>query len=74
MLLNGTSLKLGCYIPWNGNMYGLEVMSYMSGTLVVAPTNGISAIEHSSSSTNSWMFGTLETYESSDTKVKIKEY
>lgn len=72
MLLNGTSLKLGCYIPWENNLYGLELMSFTTGTLVMTPTNGLFSIEHHSSSTNSWMWGMLDTNESSETKVKLK--
>lgn len=72
MLLEGTSLRLGCYIPWQSNLYGLEIMSFTYGTFVVAQTNEAFQIDHSSSSTNSWMWGMLETNESSDTKVKLK--
>ena len=72
MLLNGTSLKLGCYIPWENNLYGLELMSFTSGTLVMTPTNDLFSIEHHSSSTNSWVWGMLESTESSETKVGLK--
>lgn len=72
MLLNGTSVKLGAYIPWEGNLYGLEIMSFTSGTLVVSPTNEPFNVEHHSSSTNSWMWGMLDTNESSETKVNLK--
>lgn len=72
MLLNGTSLKLGCYIPWENNLYGLELMSFTTGTLVMTPTNDLFSIEHHSSSTNSWVWGMLESTESSETKVGLK--
>ena len=72
MLLNGTSLKLGCYIPWENNLYGLELMSFTTGTLVMTPTNDLFSIEHHSSSTNSWVWGLLESTESSETKVGLK--
>ena len=72
MLLNGTTLKLGCYIPWENNLYGLELMSFTTGTLVMTPTNDLFSIEHHSSSTNSWVWGMLESTESSETKVGLK--
>ena len=72
MMLEGTSLRLGCYIPWDGQMYGLEVMSFMSGTLITTQTNDTPSIEHSSSSTNSWLWGMLDSVEHTCSSVKFK--
>lgn len=71
-MIEGTSLRLGCYIPWSGELYGLELMSFMTGTMVSTPTNSFPSIEHSSTSTNSWCWGMLKSVEHSDTKVKLK--
>ena len=70
--VEGTSLQLGAYIPWQSNLYGVELMSYINGCVVRVPTNICYEIQRTHSSTNSWMWGALETVESSETKVILK--
>ena len=70
--VEGSSLSLGAYIPWDGSLYGLEIMQYVNGSVVKVPTNTTYQIQREHSSTNSWLWGMLETRESSKTTVDLK--
>ena len=70
--LNGTQVSLGCYVPWNGNLYGLELMSFTTGTYIRFPTNAVFDVQHASASTNDWAWGMLESATSSKTKAAAK--
>ena len=70
--VEGTSLSLGAYIPWDGQMYGVELMQYVNGAVLKVPSNTCYEIQRSYCATNSWMWGMLESIESSETKVKLK--
>ena len=70
--IEGTSLSLGAYIPWDGSLYGLELMQFVNGAVVKVPTNVCYQIRREHSSTNSWLWGMLETRESSKTTVDLK--
>ena len=70
--VEGTSLTLGAYIPWGGNLYGIELLSYVNGAVVKVPSNTLYQIEREHSSTNSWMWGMLETVEHTSTTVETK--
>ena len=68
----GTIVSLGAYIPWEGNqLYGVELMQYMNGTVVRTPTNMLYEISRKHSVTNDWAWGLLKCVESSDTTVKF---
>ena len=71
-LVEGTSVALGAYIPWNGNLYGVELMSYVNGTVVKVPTNVCYEIQRKHSVTNDWGWGLLKSVESTDTTVTFK--
>ena len=70
--VEGTSLTLGAYIPWGGNLYGIELLSYVNGTVVKVPSNETYQIERQHCSTNSWMWGMLDTVEHTSTTVELK--
>ena len=70
--VEGTSFSLGAYIPFDGSLYGLELMQYVNGSVVRVPTNTAYRIHREHSATNSWLWGMLETRESSKTKVEFK--
>ena len=69
--VEGTSISLGAYVPWGGNLYGVELMNYVSGTVVQVPTNMPYQIERSHTATNSWGWGLLETTEHTQTKIQF---
>lgn len=37
--IEGTSLTLGLYIPYNGNIYGIQALNYLSGKKIQLHTN-----------------------------------
>ncbi len=70
--VEGTSVQLGAYIPWEGNIYGVELLSYVNGIVVKTPTNMCYEIQRKHSVTNDWAWGLMKSIESSDTTVKLK--
>ena len=67
----GTSLAVGAYIPLEGNLYGCEIASYLSGCRVSVPTNMSVTISRASVSSNSW-FGVIRSVSTTDTTVEVK--
>jgi hypothetical protein len=72
VFLNGTQVSLGAYVPWNGNIYGLELMNFTTGTYMRFPTNTAFKVDHTAGVTNNWAFGMLESVNSSKTKADAK--
>lgn len=66
--LEGTSTTIGVLVPWNGSIYGAEVLSHMSGTRVTVSTNNQFHVNREFSASNSY-FGVVHTTESSKTQV-----
>lgn len=64
----GVILDTGLYVPYSGNLYGLDLLSYTSGCKIYTPTNTIYSIERQTSSTNSYL-GIIQINETSNTKV-----
>lgn len=56
--VEGTSITLGLYIPYNGTVYGLQCFNFLSGTKMNFNSN---SVEYVSSSTNS-IFGSSTSY------------
>lgn len=67
----GTSLAVGAYLPVEGNLYGCEIASYLSGCRVTAPTNRTVTITRVSMSSNSW-FGVVHSTTATDTTVEVQ--
>lgn len=70
--VEGTSTSLGTYIPYDGSVYGLEIVQYLSGCKVVCPTNQNMSVEREFCSSNTY-FGIVHTSERSKTKVDVKK-
>lgn len=71
-LVEGTSLQLGAYVPWESQLWGLELVSYVSGLAVKAPTNVCLEVRRSCCSTNEFLWGMVKTVEASDSKIATK--
>ena len=71
-LVEGTSVALGAYIPWEGGLYGVELMSYVNGTVIKTPTNVCYSVERKHSVTNDWGWGLLKSVETTETNVRFK--
>lgn len=71
-MVEGTSIALGAYLPWDGVLYGVELISYVNGTVVKAPTNTAYHIERRHSATNDWAWGLLRSAETTNTQVQFR--
>ena len=70
-LVEGTSIQLGAYLPFEGNLYGVELMSYVNGLKIQASSNQSFQVSRTHFSTNSWGWGLLTTVEGSDTSIQV---
>ena len=70
--VEGTSLQLGAYVPWESNIYGVELVSYVSGCVVRGATNQAVTIEREYAATNTYFWGMVETRETTRTTVEGK--
>lgn len=71
-VVDGMSLSLGAYIPWDGQMYGVELINFVNGSVIKTPTNMCYEIQRKQSSTNDWLWGMMRTVESTDLTVTLK--
>lgn len=67
--IEGTSLQLGAYVPWESNIYGVELVSYVNGCLIKAHSNTCFTVDRSFNATNEYFWGMVKTIESVKTKV-----
>ena len=70
-VVEGTSIQLGAYLPFEGNLYGVELMSYVNGLKIQASSNQSFQVESTYTSTNDWLWGMMKTVESSDTSIQV---
>ena len=70
-VVEGTSIQLGAYLPFEGNLYGVELMSYVNGLKIQASSNQSFQVERTYTSTNDWLWGMMKTVESSDTSIQV---
>lgn len=70
--VEGTMLQLGCYVPIDGTLAGIEVLNYLSGCAVRTSTNQAFSVEREYASTNNY-FGIVNTSERTKTKVEVKK-
>lgn len=69
--VEGTSIQLGAYLPFEGNLYGVELVSYVNGLKIQASSNQSFQVERTYTATNDWLWGMMKTVESSDTTVQV---
>lgn len=62
---------MGAYLPFDGNLYGVELMSYVNGLKIQASSNQSFQVERTYTSTNDWLWGMMKTVESSDTRIGV---
>lgn len=67
--VEGTHLALGAYIPAEGNLYGVEIVQYLSGAYLSAGTNTQVRFSRCYSATNSYFWGAVETRETTETEL-----
>ena len=69
--VDGTSVQLGAYVPFNSNLYGLELVSYVNGCAVRTPSNMNFTVEREYVSTNDYLWGAVKTCERTNVKVDV---
>ena len=62
-------MKLGIYIPANGQMYGIQALSWLSGCKVEMPTNQQFKICREFSASNDY-FGVVHIREKTKTQIE----
>lgn len=71
-LVDGTSISLGAYLPYEGSIYGAELISYVNGAVVKVETNMLVTITRTHCSTNDWVWGMLKNSEHSSVTISTK--
>lgn len=70
-IVEGTSIQLGAYLPFDGNLYGIELVSYVNGMKLQTSTNHSFQVSRTYNSTNDWLWGMMKNVESSDTSIQV---
>ena len=70
-IVEGTSIQFGGYLPFEGNLYGVEIVSYVNGLKLQTSTNQSFQVSRTYNATNDWLWGMMKTVESSDTTVQV---
>lgn len=70
--VEGTMTQLGAYLPYDGQLVGVEVVNYMNGCKVTSASNCIFSIDRSFTATNDYFWGMVKTSETTKTKVDVK--
>ena len=69
--MEGSSLKLGIYVPAGGQLYGVQALSWLSGCRVEACTNAEFKISREFQSSNDY-FGVVHIREKIKTEIEPK--
>lgn len=69
--IEGSSLKLGIYVPAGGQLYGIQALSWLSGCRVDMPTNQQFRISREFQSSNDY-FGVVHIREKTKTEIEPK--
>lgn len=69
----GTTMQLGAYVPYDGNIMGIEVLNYLNGCKVTCMSNQTFEVERDFAATNDYFFGMVKTEETTHTKVKVQK-
>ena len=70
-MVEGTSIQLGAYLPFEGNLYGVELVSYVNGLKLQTSSNQSFQVSRTYAATNDWIWGMMKTVESSDTSIQV---
>ena len=70
-MVEGTSIQLGAYLPFEGNLYGVELVSYVNGLKLQTSSNQTFQVSRTYAATNDWIWGMMKTVESSDTSIQV---
>lgn len=69
--LEGTATQVGAFVPYDGQLYGINVVNYLNGVSVQTASNVAFTVSREYASSNTW-FGCATTTERSKTDVEVK--
>lgn len=69
--VEGTMTQVGAYLPFEGNIYGMEVINYLNGCKVTSVSNTPFTVDRTYTSTNNYLWGMVITTEHTHTKVEM---
>lgn len=69
--IEGTSASIGAYVPYNGNLWGIELCQFMTGCKVSCVSNQAFKVDRTYASTNEYFWGMVKTQEHTKTKVEV---
>lgn len=69
--VEGTATAIGLYIPYDGQIFGSEIVSYINGVKASFASNQSWKVEREYHATNSY-FGLVKTIEHTKTKIHTK--
>jgi len=69
--IEGTHLALGAYIPLDGGLYGVELVQYVNGAVLATATNTPCTYTRTFAATNAYLWGAVETRESTVSRLEI---
>lgn len=70
--VEGTNLSIGAYVPVSGQLYGAEVLNWLSGAKIACCSNQTIAVDRDYCATNSYFWGMVKTSEHAKTKAEVK--
>lgn len=70
--VEGTHIALGAYVPYESNLYGVELIQYLNGISITCQTNNALKVAHYATTTNRWLWGMLESTTTTRTKSEVK--
>ena len=68
----GTKATIGAYLPYNGQVMGCQIVSYLSG-IAFSTSNETVRISREHCATNSYLWGMVETKDSTRTSIETGE-
>lgn len=69
--IEGTLTNIGLYVPYNGNIYGAEILSYVNGIKADFNSNQTWKVTREYQAENSY-FGIVSTQEKTKTEIETK--
>ena len=67
----GSYLALGAYVPVESNLYGVEIVQYLNGARLCTQTNTPCVFSRTYNATNSYLWGMVETRETTRTELQL---
>ena len=71
--IEGSTLQFGAYIPWESNLYGVEILNWLNGCKVSSSTNQPFNLTREYCASNTYFWGAVQLNEKTTTTVDVKQ-